>query len=31
VFQADYAKVRNAQYIQNQEVDAVKLKAKVNF
>ena len=31
VFQADYAKVRNAQYVVNQEVNAVKLKAKVNF
>jgi len=31
VFQADYVKVKNAQYVQNQEVAAVKLKAKVNF
>ena len=31
VFQGDYVRVRNAQYIQSQEVDALKLKAKVNF
>ena len=31
VFQGDYVRVRDAQYINNQEVDAVKLKAKVNF
>lgn len=31
VFQGDYVRVRDAQYINNQEVDAFKLKAKVNF
>jgi predicted porin len=31
VFQGDYVRVRDAQYIANQEVDAIKLKAKVNF
>lgn len=31
LFQADYAKVRDAQYINNQEVNLAKLKAKVNF
>jgi predicted porin len=31
VFQADYARVRDAQYIANQEVNFAKLKAKVNF
>lgn len=31
VFQADYARIRNAQYIQNQELNIGKLKAKVNF
>ena len=31
VFQADYARVRDAQYVMNQDVDFAKLKAKVNF
>ena len=31
VFQADYARVRDAQYVINQDVNFTKLKAKVNF
>jgi predicted porin len=31
VFQADYARVRDAQYVVNQDVTFTKLKAKVNF
>jgi predicted porin len=31
VFQADYARLRDAQYVINQDVNFTKLKAKVNF